>query len=411
VAGIREVSVFERVAWIVAGLMAVTAAHADDPQWLKDARAREGKLVAPREVVSTDKWLKVSLPAKVKGKVEKNDNSYVLEIDFGSPTSMYCAVVPEGFDLADMLRITLDAALKEVAATQGNVEKRQLEAVESGAYGNVAWLNARWLYLVKGANGPNLGAYNHVVMSKDGHGVSCALNEIGYTKTVSSVMKALAETLQVKDVGPSPYYHEISVLKMGNSPVGVSSISLTRDADGDTQALQSSSLLLPAGGGNVTTQDAFHKEWIRPDDTLINAIHVIASNGEVTSNLSLKPVEDVWTIDGEMQGKAFSQKLKPDDVPGTGMQQARALRAILAGDKATGAVHTIPMWVSADPTRLHDATTKIGAKVGDQHEAQLTMASLKMDLVLDANGMASGAKMQMGPQVVVIERVYVDGKF
>jgi len=402
---------FQRVAWIVAGLMAVTVAQADEPQWLKDARAREGKLVAPRPVVSTDKWLKVALPAKVKGKVEKSDNSYMLEIDIGSPTALYCAIVPEGFDLADMLRASLDVALKEVGASQGKVETHQLEGVDSGAYGNVSWLGARWLYLVKNGDAQNVGAYQQVVMAKGGQGVSCALNEIGFTKTLASVMKALAETLEVADTGPAPYYQEISVLKMGPSPVGVSSITLTRDADGDTQALQTSALLLPVGGGNVTTQDSVNKEWIRPDDTLIYAIHVIASNGEVTSNLSLKPVEEVWTIDGELQGKAFTQKLKPDDVPGTGLQQARALRAILASDKATGAEHTLPLWVSADPTRLHDAKTKIGAKVGDQHEAQLTMASLKMDLVLDANGMASGAKMQMGPQVIVIERVYVNGKF
>ena len=114
--------------------MAVTAAHADEPQWLKDARAREGKLISPREVVSTDKWLKASLPAKVKGKVEKSENSYLLEIDIGAPSSLYCAVVPDGFDLANMMQASLDASLEEAAAAQGKVEQRQLEGVDSGAY-------------------------------------------------------------------------------------------------------------------------------------------------------------------------------------------------------------------------------------------------------------------------------------
>jgi hypothetical protein len=87
---------------------------AEEPQWLKDARAREGKSGPAVELKSKDNWFKAKVPARVVGVIEKVEGSYSIEFNIGSEQTAYCEVVPDGFDMANMLRRTLDITLKQV---------------------------------------------------------------------------------------------------------------------------------------------------------------------------------------------------------------------------------------------------------------------------------------------------------
>ena len=55
----------KRLLWRFRFSCPVLAAAADEPQWLKDARAREGKPGQSVEVMSKDKWFKAKVPAKL----------------------------------------------------------------------------------------------------------------------------------------------------------------------------------------------------------------------------------------------------------------------------------------------------------------------------------------------------------
>jgi len=387
------------------------AAGAQEPKWLTDARAREAKTTSPREFKSKDNWFKAKVPAKVVGVIEKVDDSYSIEFDLGVETPIYCEMVPDGFDMADMLRRTLELTMEQVAKSQGKVEVRELEFTDAGAIGNVPYLKTHWVYRVNDGKEARLGQFKQFVMVKGGHGLYCAHVDIGYVKTFDNLTRALAETLEVSTPTPSPYYQEIAVATVGGMKAGVAMMTLERDSDGDTKTEQVTAIMMPAAGGELHTQDAVSKEWVRPDATLINAAHFIAENGELSTSIGLKLEEETWVIDGDLQGKKVNVKLPANSTPGTWIAQALGIRKLLAGENPVGGEHSIPMWVATDPSKLTDAKTKVLARNGKDFTGRSTTGAIEADVTLDKSGAVSVADMQIGPQKVKVERVYVNGSF
>ncbi len=393
-------------------LLCAMGTQAEEAKWLTDARAREGKIGTPKEFKSKDSWLKARVPGKVKGAVEKVEDSYSIEIDFGGESGAYCELVPDGFDMADMIRRTLELTMQQVAENQGKLESRVLEYTDAGAIGNLPYLKTRWLYRVNDGKELRLGQFKQFVTLKGGHGLYCAHLDIGYVKSFDAVTHSLAETLETATGTPTPYYQEIAVAMLGGTKSGIAMMTLEKDADGDTKTEEITAMMVPAAGGVLHTQDAVHKEWTRPDATMINAAHFIAENGELNVSLALKMVEDSWVIEGELQGKELNFKLPPDSKPGTWLAQAQGIRKLLAGGNPVGGEYSLPMWLAADPARLTDARTKLLAKSGaNDFSARATAGVIEAALILDKNGSVSSANVQVGPQKVNFERVFVSGSF
>lgn len=401
-----------RVMFASSMLFAAVSVQAQDPQWLTDARAREAKPAALREFKSKDKWASWRVPGKVIGVVEKVDNSYTIEINFGAESAAYCELAPDGFDMADMLRRTLELTLQNVTENQGKLEARELEFTDAGAIGNLPYLKARWLYRVFDGKEARVGALNQFVTTKDGHGLYCANLDIGYVKSFDALTRSLAESLQTATAAPAPYYQEISVASLNGQKTGVTLMTLEKDADGDTKTEEVTAMLVPAPGGALHSQDAVHKEWVHPDATLINAAHFVAQNGELSVSVGLKAEEDTWVIEGQLQGKDVKVNLPPESHPGSWVAQALEIRKVLAGENPIGAEHSIPLWLAAEPSKLTDARTKVLAKSGaDDYSARAVAGELEAAVILNKSGAVSVAELQMGAMKVKIERVFVSGSF
>ena len=388
-----------------------SGALAQEPQWLKDARAREGKLGQPRDFKSKDNWLKARVPGKVVGKVEKVEESYSIEIEIAAESPIYCEFVPDGFYLADTMRRMFDVTMKQFTDAQGKVEAKDLEFSDAGAIGNVPYLRARWLFRINDGKETRIGMLKQFVMAKRGHGLYCAHLDIGYVKTFDAVTQAFAETLETQTGVPEPYYQEIAVAKLGDQVAGVTMMALTRDADGDTKTEQGTAMMVPAAGGELHTQDAVQIEWVKPDASLINASHFIVESGEVSTNVGLKWRDDHWAVEGELQGKEVTLKIPGMADPGSWIGQALGIRALLAGEKPIGAEHDMPLWIAAEPGKLTDARTQVLARSGDDYTGRATAGTIDASVVIDKSGSIKVAEMQMGPQKVKIERVFVTGSF
>ena len=388
------------------------AQAADSPKWLTEARARESKLIAPREFKAKDNWFKARVPAKVVGVIEKDQGSYSIELDHGSGTSIYCEVVPEGIDMADMLRVSADSTMKRAEELQGKVETRQIQNLDAGVIGDTPYLSTSWVYTVQSKDGLRVGAFKQISVNKGNAGIYCAHVELGYDKTFAAVTHALAKTLETAQSEPAPYYREIATVSMGGTKSGVMISTLVRDADGDTVATQKLSMLLPTPN-NVVSQDSVSKEWIDPAAGMINALHIVGQNGELTTDLKLNPRDGEWMVEGALQGKAVSAKLDPGARPGTWIAQALGVRKLLATPGAVGGEHTIPLWASANPGKLTDGKTKVLAKIDDRHYHALTrIGTMSADVTLDSiSGLPTAAEIRIGAQTMKIERVYVSGAF
>lgn len=399
------------IAWLAC--LCACAAQADEPKWLKDARAREASPGPPRELNSKDGWFKARVPANAAGEIEKVEGSYTVALEIGSDAPVYCEVVPESFDMADMVRRTFDLTMQEVAEAQGKVEATHLEYSDAGAIGNVPFLAARWLYRVHDGKEARLGVLKQLAFDKLGHGVYCAHLDIGYVTTFDTIARAFAQSFEAPAAEAEPYFMEISVASIGATRVGVSTTTLVKDDEGDTKAETITSMIVLGPMGKLHSEDSRDLEWVRPDASLINSVRVVSSNGELTTNLSLAPREGQWAVEGELQGKKVDLTLPAGPSPGTSVEQALALRKLLAAEVSAGAEHTIPMWISADPTKLTSVRTRLLEKRGDTgHAARASIGDVEIDLVLDrATGTAVSADFSIGPQTVHLERVHQSGSF
>jgi len=386
---------------------------ADEPQWLKDARAREGKPAAAVAIKSKDNWFKAKLPAKLMGEIEKVEGSYTVQLNIGSEQSAYCEIMPEGFDMADMIRSNLEYTMETVGKLQGKVEARALEATDAGVFGNVPYLKAQWIYRVNDGKAQMLGGLQQISMEKNGQGIYCAHVDLGYTKTFFAVAKAFAESFESTSDEPAPFYEEIVVTTIGGRKLGISRTSLDRDEDGDIKVTDTSAVLSPVADGVLHSDDTIRLEWVRPDYSLINATRFVAKDGALTTNLNLKFVDKAWTVDGDHDGKKLNEKLKGDGQPGTTLAQADGLRKILAAADPVGSQQTMWSWLGNTPDRLVETKTKITGKAGDKKfKGVATLEGINAEVIIDqVSGTVAAAEIKAGGIEMTFERVYVNGSF
>jgi hypothetical protein len=402
---------FKRAAFAVSLLACNFSFAADEPQWLKDARARESKSLKPAQIQSKDGWFKVSTPGKSVGTIELEQGSYSVELDIGGDSNVHCEVYPKGVDLANTLRVTFDNAMKNAAERQGKLEARALESSEAGAHGAVPYIAMNWVYRVAGSNGSLLGGFKQIVLEKDNLGVYCAHNAFGFTRTFAAIGKAFADSLQTQEAVNAPQYMEISAVTMSGKKIGVAVTTVQRDSEGDTRAKQMSAMLVSMPNDIIHAQDATHIEWVRPDGTLINAGSTEVVNGELSTDLTLQQDEDAWVVEGKAEGTPVKAALPEGALPGNSLLQARELRALLAEPDAVGREHTMNLWLDENPVALTPAKIKVLSRQGIDRFATLAeVGEIKANLTLDkATGMPSAAEMKIGPIAMQLERVYVNG--
>ena len=364
-----------------------------------DAEAREGRLEPAHEFTSADKWFKASVPAK-PGEVRKAGNSYLVTFDVGSESPIDCEVTPGGIKPADALRRGFDTWLKETGNGQGEVAV--IEATDAGALGDVPFLAVRWRY------GP--GALKQLVFNKWGHGVYCSHPGLGYVQTFETVTRSLAESFKARAAETAPHFIEIKTASVLGIKLGVAVSTLQQEASVGIQARQTTALLMPVPGG-LHAHDADNVTHLRADGQLVKAAHIILRDGAPAIKIELTLRDGQWRIEGELEGKPLSAALPKGAKPGNWVEQARALRKILAQENPIGTEHTLPMWTPSRPAELVDMHTKVLAKNSDaEFAAQITVPRFESNVVLDrATGMPISAEIPRGEQTIHMERVHIRG--
>lgn len=406
--------VVNRIAFALSAAFAVQNAAAEEPQWLKDARAKEGRLGQAQTIKSADGFFSAKIPVKALNEIEEDDGAYTVALDLGSSTPANCEVIRDGFDPAALLRATADLTLKEVEAIQGKVEARAVERTDAGAFGGAPFIALDWVYRVNDGKAARLGGLKQIAVVKDGYGLYCAHIELGYTNTFRQVVRSLAETLEFSERGAVPYFMEISTASIAGAKVGVAVVTMERDEEGDSRVEASTALVVPVTPDTLRTQDATHVQWVRPDGSLINASHSVSENGEVETNMQLMWGEDDnWIAKGEFNGKAVEAQIVSERDPETWVEQGRARRELFGQKNVAGRTFKAPQWTIADPTRFVEVETRIVEVLdGTRISARETLGGVTVDVILDkSTGMPSKAVAPMGAQTIELERLYVEGEF
>jgi hypothetical protein len=396
---------------LITGLASVRAD--ETPKWLVEAKLREARLPALVQVASEDGWFKTQAPGKVRGKVLKEEGSYSLDIEISKGVTVSCEVIPEPRDLAAFMREVVEISFKRLAEANGTVEARVLEASDAGVAGPHAFLSLRWLYRANRKGELRVGGLKQYIAAVDQAVVYCANDDLGYVKSFDAVAKAMTVHMQTPGaaLAPQAYFREVNVASVDGARVGVVVTSMTRDADGDTEVLNQSAMLLEAAPGQLVAQDVSVIEWVRPDGSLINAIHVSQNNGEVGEDMTLKREAGIWRASGTLRGKPFNAEIP--EAPSSYVQQARTRRGLMAQAQPVGALAEANIWSALDLTRLLPSRVTLLAPVGDTaFTVREEIGGIALDAVLDRRtGTLQSAKMPIGPRVLHFERVHHQGEF
>jgi hypothetical protein len=383
--------------------------QAGDPQWLKDARAKEAPKISVREIKSTDGWFRARVPANLVGNIELSEGSYSVQLDVGAPSPLSCEVFPDGMDVADGLK-RIFANIISDANSQQKVETHALESVDAGNWDDIAWLQATWIYRVSDGRDKLLGGARQYSFDKDGVGVYCGISDLGYSNTTSNVVRALATSLTVAKPAAPAYFTEILVWSARGMNIGVTKTRYERDADGDTQSSVDISMLFPVNGKAISS-DGLRREWVRPDGELINAVAVMVEDGNMTANLRLDPRDDRWVISGKRHGKDVEKMLPENSRPGSGIGLSMALRQLVARPSPVGAEHLMWIWDGGDLLGLAESRTRITRSTGLEFIADYQLGKDKSTVTLDRKGAATAMQMSVAGMTLEMRRVYVTGSF
>jgi len=391
---------------------ALGCASVPEPDWVQALRAREAEPIAPQRLQSPDKYFRAQVPARLAVPVERDEEAYKVSLDVGAQAPVDCWVYRDDVDLAAAISALSEATFAAISEQLGKVDLREVDRVDAGVIAEGPFVALDWMYRAQTPDGPRIGQVKHLVASKDGRGLYCHHNEVGYTQTFRRVVGAMLESLEYQEKGPKPYFTEVSTMSVRGMRVGVEYTTLVRDADRDVRIDTRTALLLPVTSDTLQVSDTVGVEFARPDGTLINQVHVESANGELVSNLKLDPVPGGWAVEGTFQGKPLSTRIEATSPASSWLGDAFALRETLA-EKGAGAELTLARWVpEADPTRLVDQTLSIGRAVDAQRfAAKLAMEGIEADLVVDREGTVASGSMDMGVASVDFERVYSGGKF
>ena len=390
------------------------AAHAaaPEPQWLVDARAKEGVLVAPHLVTSADKSISFSVPAPMTGALAEDKDAYTAVLTLAPGITGECVILKTDVDPAAFLRATARITFTDtIEKVHGKIEMRAVEHVDAGMAGPTPYLSASWIYRANDGTGARIGGLRQYVGRHAGHSTYCALNDIGYAETFAKVALAVIGSLKASDDPPAPYFEEISVVSIGDARVGFGSIEMHRDADGDTKSVENEAMIVPGGAGEPQTFDSVTTAWVTPAGALINLKKVSVNNGEVEINLDLQHAQDTgWVLSGKFKSKDVQAAL-PAAAPSTWVTQTNLRRELLARESPSGAEAVRTDWLSANPGEFTTTTVKVLAAIdANSYLVRETFGPASMDLAVDRkSGQSFRGTMEMGPVKVTATRVFVRG--
>jgi hypothetical protein len=382
------------------------------PKWLVEAQSREARLPAPVALTSEDGWLRTQVPGKVAGRPVLKDQSYSFTIAVDDTLTVHCEVGTEARDLAGLLVASAEAGFAQVGKGLGEIEARIVEHTDAGAVGAHPYLGLQWLYRVKQQGQQRVGALHQFAANIGDAVLNCAHDQLGYARTFQTLTRMVASQLRTGSAEPpSPAFREVSVVHIDGAPVGVGTTTLSVDADGDTKVVNSGAMLIQVTPGQLTSEDSSEVQWVRPDGSLINAVHIKASKGEFSQNMSLKRTDGVWRAGGTIEGKAVDVALSAE--PTSFIAQARARRTLMARPDAVGASTASMTWSALDPVRLlNSRATVLAADGPDAFRVREELGEITMDVVLDRQtGTMLSARMPIGPRTLSFQRVYRQGSF
>ena len=393
---------------LLLGMTTSYAQQADDwPDWLKDAMAKESGQLKSVAVSAADGQYRFQLAGEAKAP-GAFDGGWYFESDIGSEAPLECYLFSDDTDLATLVVNLAEVNIEaNAAANSGPVGNRSVYALDAGAIEGAPYLAIEWMYTVGEAPKALLG-YTKVRAAIRGDVVlACSHNFLGYRETFANAFAEFVRSAEQPEAEMVPYYQEVALQSIGGQRMGVTHVTYSRDADGDSMINMTSSSLVPVGPASINSSDSSTISWSTAEGELINVFMADSENGELVSNMRLDRNDDGdWVSSGTYQGKEIEHVIDGSLQPLSELGQMRVVKSLFESDDTEA---FFQLWIAnADPTRfLEGRLQRDNTMVTDA--GTLSLGPLSFDARFDDDGALRRATTRMGAAEMTIDRVWTQG--
>jgi hypothetical protein len=358
--------------------------------------ARELTLPRATAFEPTDGSFRVEAAGRLDTALEEFEEAWSGAFQIGSDAAVECLFFKETNDAAASL-VSLSQSYFEQLASERDLAERRLMSIGADSVGPTPYLAIDWLAAIDDA------AYQVKLKyaNKGERGISCLHAETGYARTFDAFFRGLVASYSGA-AEAAVDFRDVTLVSIGEITVGYQTTEITEEADGDFAIVLIAASLVPTGPTSVSSSDDSLWEWSRPDGTLINQL-VVSSDGMTLTRLSLEPVDGVWQVRGEMQGKPIDASFDTPSPLFSSRGEYQLMRQVAAGE--VGGEVSYQRWLG--PVNPTVATRHI-ARAGGAARVEVTAGPLTITAEVDDRGVSS-SRLEMGRVRMSLERVYVEG--
>jgi hypothetical protein len=380
---------------------AARAIPAEGPEGVRALFERELPTLAKRRF-ETPLGISGQVEAAAAPTVQATAQAAALTIPLGTGQPITCSLFPTRIGVGETFWRLVEAAQK-------NVKVVAALPAEVVAVDGSALVLAQVVYQLESEKGPLAGQMKLAALAHPSHSLLCVHDEPGYSATFARLVKGLAASLAggPRDERADAVFAELSVLRVGNLPVGFGERAVWRRKEGGLRAEEHGTQLLPRGPADLVTLDSVSVEELDRGDLLARGTFAQVTNGELDGRMVLvrEPDGKTYRYDGEKDGKPLQGTFATAGGISSDLWLARRLARSAPAPKgdlvhegysmSSNPVAPVSVAWRPDPASPRRGTLEVGA--------------LRISGDLADDGMLRVGEMPVGPAKLVVERVWSRG--
>jgi hypothetical protein len=335
------------------------------------------------------------------GKLGDDGEAAEIKVPLGAAGELDCIVYPEAIPAGATVSKILGEVAKDV-----HFERVRLVDVKVVEANPTAYIEADYTAPDK-AGGKLFGQLKVMFYASPDNPALCMHDEVGYHASFRRISEGLFRSLRLADADPAPRYSEVHVTRLGQVPIGFEHTLLV-DGKEDKQIITYDGLLLlPKGPATVSFGDYSSTEVADSQGNTVVAYHSKIKDGQVQSSVRVdRTGEGQYAFKGEREGKPVEGTFRSHSKRGLLSQPVRMdeLRRTLLSGKASD-VTLEEYHPDTDPTRTIDVVYKRK----DGRTVTFLMDGMETSTVRDERGWIEKGALNVGPQQITFERVFVQG--
>ncbi|GFD77626.1 hypothetical protein KUL118_04880 [Tenacibaculum sp. KUL118] len=377
------------------------------PEWFNKSLSKEAKDL-PQTRISLPAFPLNAIGVGTWSGAQSVEDYWYFTVDIGSETPVECWAFKDYDGLANSLINMMKFSITNISTTLNKaVESQYNFSLDISTLGSTPVFSYNILYNL-GDSDERVAGLIKGMSAESANGLQvCLHNEIGYRDTFKNVFNSFVNAVD-KTAHVQPFFFAINGMTMQGELVGIVSEKFSKDADGDVEIVETTSLILPVDANTVSSTDSVVRSWGHSDGTLINSYAYTVENGELSSSIGVSRPEEKWVIDGEIQGKSVSSELLYDGVFISNFGTYLETQKLANSDNDSTRYNT---WsVDADPTQ---PTSTVMYKKGQKNgllELLAEIEGFKVEYTVDEDFIMQEAQVNMGPIEFDIIPMYVSGK-